>query len=988
MSNSIVNNNTNKLNNLEQSAKQEWLQSGIDKEIFDLNVKVLIDDEPYDYLLYGQNTPRRNDGRIRDFLYRKYRHIEQGGWYVAGIDPLNNYQSMLWGAFKPNRPRRDPEKQHKFIKYEHPYKTATRAFFLRISDQRWQFIADKFGVPILPEDKLLGFWHWVWLHNLPLTLCEGAKKAAALLTLGYPAVGLPGVNAGYRNPKDQLGNYTNNVQLIEDLQLFAGGGRQFCLCFDKDTNSKTVLRVERAIAQTARLLSLSGSAVTVAIWQEAAKGIDDLISQVGGDAAIAALENAIAFDRWKTNQYCKLTYASSIVLNQRYLGELLIPEIEKLIVLKAPKGSGKTQSLAPIVAEAIRNGQPVILLSHRVQLAQAIAGRVGIPYVSEIHTAEYGSLLGFALCVDSLHPFGQARFNAENWKEPLVIIDECEQVIWHTLTASTEVKKQRLEVFKQFSGLLKNAFAPGAGKVIIADADMSDLSIELVLGLGVAENITPYIVNNLWKGSPYNLYHYEETTPIVWAQALEKHIREGGKPFISVDGQKASSQWGTKVLEAYLKSLFPHLRILRIDSESIADPEHEAYGCIESLNQILPSYDLVLASPSIGTGVSIDIVGHFSSVWGCFQGVGGENATRQALSRIRENIDRHLWVAKCGLGFVGNGALNINSLLKSENLQFKANLNLLQLAGLSFDEDINVNKTALNVWAKMAVRINAGLSKYRDTVLQNLREEGHTILSPTSLEASKETKALLKATKESTYEQECQQSVNEDISKITETEYTNLKQKKAKTRQERHQQRKYELEKRYGIEATTDLIRKDDKGYYSKLRMAYYLGVGNEFLSARDSKAGEKILEEKSAWLPDFNKGQLGLKIAALQKFNIPELIQAEELKGTDIRIEQLASDALSVRWQVRSLLGITLSENDPPMTIFRQLISKIGLSLKMIRREGTGSRERVYQVIGFEDGRKQIFAKWLESERPLTASIKKEAALSTTTQPSLDRTA
>lgn len=59
---------------------------------------------------------------------------------------------------------------------------------------------------------------------------------------------------------------------------------------------------------------------------------------------------------------------------------------------------------------------------------------------------------------------------------------------------------------------------------------------------------------------------------------------------------------------------FPHLRILRIDSESVADPSHTAFGCIAHLNEILTQYDLVIASPSLETGVSINIRGHFDGV--------------------------------------------------------------------------------------------------------------------------------------------------------------------------------------------------------------------------------------------------------------------------------------------------------------------------------------------------------------------------------------
>lgn len=119
---------------------------------------------------------------------------------------------------------------------------------------------------------------------------------------------------------------------------------------------------------------------------------------------------------------------------------------------------------------------------------------------------------------------------------------------------------------------------------------------------------------------------------------------------------------------------------------------------------MLLEYDIVLASPSIGTGVSIDILGHFTSVWGCFLGVAPENATRQAIARVREGVPRHLWVAPHGLGKIGNGAISLKSLLASQHQCFQANLRLLQDVSLAIDSDeININRTALNVWGKMAV---------------------------------------------------------------------------------------------------------------------------------------------------------------------------------------------------------------------------------------------------------------------------------------------
>jgi hypothetical protein len=128
--------------------------------------------------------------------------------------------------------------------------------------------------------------------------------------------------------------------------------------------------------------------------------------------------------------------------------------------------------------------------------------------------------------------------------------------------------------------------------------------------------------------------------------ALTSHIRLGGRPFICTDGQKAKSKWGTQNLEAYLSRFFPDKRILRIDAESIADPNHPAYLCIDKLNKVLPLYDIILASPSIETGVSIDIIGHITSVWDIGQGVIPVPSVLQRMARVRDAVPRHVWSGK------------------------------------------------------------------------------------------------------------------------------------------------------------------------------------------------------------------------------------------------------------------------------------------------------------------------------------------------------
>lgn len=944
---------------------QEWLNSGVDPEIISLNVKSLTGNTPYDYLIYGDNIPRRNDGRIRDNVLKKFRHTEYGGWWCSGVDPLNQYKLMMWGCFKPKKPRRDWQKTHKYIKYEHPFRNETRVFCLAIPYRIWRLISRKYNRPITESDLETGFWRWVFINNLPITICEGAKKAGALLTMGEIAIGLPGVNGGYRTIKNEFGESTNQRYLIPDIQHFATSGRSFKITFDHDSKPETVQRVNAAINSFSRCLMKQGCSVSVVGlgWDYPEKGIDDLIMARGVDVAREILDAASSFEQWLVQSYSQLSYLPSVTLNQRYLGNLDIPTGVKLIGLKAPKGTGKTETLSPIVADAISNGQPVILLSHRVQLAQAICDRVGIPYITEIRESETGSLLGYGLCVDSLHPTSQARFNAEHWLDPLVIVDESEQVFWHLLSANTEVKTHRVEVIRQLSQLFKNALLPGEGKVILADADLSDLSFELVKGLAQMPHINPWIVVNHWKSTNWKIYHYNDTKRTGWLNALVNHIKDGDKPFICVDGQKAKSTWGTQALERFLKRKFPEIRILRIDSESIADPNHPAFGCVNVLNTILLEYDVVLASPSVGTGVSIDIRGHFTSVWGCFSGVTPENSARQALARVREDVPRHIWVNKKGLGRIGNGAISLKSLLASEHKKFSYHVEQLVKAGMEIGDDIDTNKTALNVWGKFGCRINAGMIKYDQSVLDGLRGEGHSILDPNQ-DSDKGLLEELKAVKSELYLEECQAIADTDISEMTPAQLEELDQKRSKTKTERYQVRKYKLHQKYGVTVTPALVAADDDGYYGQLRWHYLLTTGRDFVELSDRSRSEQLIKDKSAWLPDYNRGQRGLLIRALEMLGINQLIEpGQELRVTDELMVNLEKNAKSVPWQMESVLGVKVTEKDTAITILKRILKKLGLEFDCIGRDGSGERHRVYQVVGLDDGRQDIFKIWVDRD-------------------------
>jgi hypothetical protein len=67
-----------------------------------------------------------------------------------------------------------------------------------------------------------------------VVIVEGVKKAACLLTIGYAAIAIPGVNSGYRTPKDEFGNIIGKPNLVPDLKHFATEDRRIDICFDRD----------------------------------------------------------------------------------------------------------------------------------------------------------------------------------------------------------------------------------------------------------------------------------------------------------------------------------------------------------------------------------------------------------------------------------------------------------------------------------------------------------------------------------------------------------------------------------------------------------------------------------------------------------------------------------------------------------------------------------------------------------------------------------
>lgn len=234
---------------------QEWIDSGVNQKIIELNCRTLTDSYEVDKIL-NRNTKRtwkRTDELVPC-------------WQVSGVDPLTGERSLLGVQIKPDTaPINRNGKPQKYIG------------------------ATGFGAsPLFLDTGIEGYWKsTIDDVSIPIFLTEGAKKAGAGLSIGKATISIPGVSTCRKNGR-----------LHHLLVPFTGFGRVFYLCFDNDILQKKP--VQDALLAMARELSAKGSKVMIIQLPPGdCKGMDDFIANNGENAFNDLISQALTIEEWK-----------------------------------------------------------------------------------------------------------------------------------------------------------------------------------------------------------------------------------------------------------------------------------------------------------------------------------------------------------------------------------------------------------------------------------------------------------------------------------------------------------------------------------------------------------------------------------------------------------------------------------------------------------------------------------------------------------------
>ncbi len=980
--------------------------SNIDQALVMLNFRSLQGNSAYDRLFISSQIPRNNSGQVIPSWMRRYTHCAKGGWWCNGLDPLNNWQPMEWGTFKPNSPAKNQD--GKLIKYEHPPSVSTRLFCLRVTKEIWAETAALFKVKspkkfeIYPHGEAVGYWQWVIDQKIPIIICEGVKKAATLLTYGYPAIALPGINSGYRVIRDIQGN-TIGRNLIPELGIFANAKQELSICFDYESVPHKAKLLDTAIIHLGELLQQSGCNVKVIRLPGLEKGIDDFIVAQGIAAFGSIYQQGLELevDIARSKRHSELTYPAHLTLESRYLNAIDFPN-RGIVGIKSAKGTGKTTALIPVVATAQATNRPVLLLTHRIQLGRFLCQRIGVSWINEQIPKQQSDSLG--LCLDSMW-----KLNPTDWEGGIIILDEVEQSLWHLLHSST-CKKKRLAILKTFQNLITRVVETD-GLIIAQDADLSDISIDYLKRLANNE-AEPWIAINQWQAERgWDVHFYDSPNPTALIHQLELDLRAGHKCYVTTDSR--SGRYGSDTIDRHITQNLKQLedtftKTLVVCSHTTNTTGHPAVDFVSSINTQAPEYDAVFVTPTLGTGVSIDVK-HFDRVYGIFQGVIPDTEVRQALARVRANVPRHLWCAKRGMGTIGSGSNNYRSLANWYQENYKENYALMcPLHKIDVDLPFVFDPIHLRTWSKFAARINASITLYRDAVKAGLIGEGHQIhliSEDRDRQSLQELRtALMHATKTDpqksieimrqianvhkdksqrdrdynligTQTKKIQQQVKKQAAQaianaedLGHRDYQYLTNKRFLTDLERAQVEKYTLQQRYGVTVTPELKLKDDKGYYGQLLTHFYLLNHQQYLPQSIYLVWDRDAETRpdKVFLPDANHHIL--KIQGLLALGIINFLEPDrQLQLTDPDLVSLKRISYLCSQHIKRAIGIDMPNYNNgevnPISILNRFLQLLGLKVQPIQ---SGSKKSDKVIIGYQldrslldDGRTEIFKIW-----------------------------
>jgi len=307
--------------------------------------------------------------------------------------------------------------------------------------------------------------------------------------------------------------------------------------------------------------------------------------------------------------------------------------------IKSPKGTSKTGALETILRDS---GKKVLVIGHRKALLRQMAARFQINcYLPD--GERYGGVEQhrYAVSLDSLSKVNTAH------QYDFLVLDESEQVLAHMLSETMVSRRNRALRLLQH-------FAKTAKHVVALDADLSWPTFRF-LSRCKGHDQASVILNEFTKPrGVLNLF----ADPPQFAEELMRKIAKGGRCYVTSNRKKMIDD-----LCAAISSKFPDLKLIKITSENSMTDEVQQ---LLRHTKLAADYDVILASPSVSTGVDFTFDKPIFHVFGHFAPLTLNHfECDQQISRVRAPLSVNIFIDESEFEYETNLEVVRHDLLES-----------------------------------------------------------------------------------------------------------------------------------------------------------------------------------------------------------------------------------------------------------------------------------------------------------------------------------
>ncbi|TDE19250.1 DNA primase [Vibrio owensii] len=329
----------------------------------------------------------------------------------------------------------------------------------------------------------------------------------------------------------------------------------------------------------------------------------------------------------------------TVVSNDRYLKAAIR---EGLNMLKSGMGTGKSTTIKHFIQK--NPHLKTLIVSHRRALAKSLRkgikdDTVQVEYYEDLIIKDAGKGVdanmalrnaGILVCsVDSLH-----RLAGSHWD--VVFVDEIEQNLGHYFAETNRFGEHCLNYL---------TFAlTSADYQILADAHLGDLTKAFCNRIGLQSGV---IYDNQYKtgrnkdGSAKKLFVYQSKGQLT--EVVMQQLMASGKRYIYANSKSEVKRIATSIEQERERGNYDGA-VLVVHAD-VANDENVA-NALQDINAVVPELDVIVASPTLGTGFDISSDCHqFEKTIGFLSSrVGTSEEGHQGLNRARDVSEFHVYL--------------------------------------------------------------------------------------------------------------------------------------------------------------------------------------------------------------------------------------------------------------------------------------------------------------------------------------------------------